>query len=433
MSINRRKFIKNSTLGVLGGTLAGTKKVFGEEVSEKKVKPPSRILEYRMLGRTGFKVSDISLGYSNNSAVIKNAIEAGVNYIDTAESYKNQPVIGSVIKDMERKSLFITSKLEIKEDKSKEGFLKRFNNCLKELKTDYIDCMMIHSPGDVETLKTPGFHEAMEQMKKEGKLRFVGVSNHGTNWYKRPKVSMQEILTATANDGRFSVILLAYNFIQEDFGSKVLELCKEKNIGTTLMKVNPVGKYYGIKESIDKMKKAGKKVPPIYLEGLENFGKKAKIGESFIKKYGLENPGEIRDAAVRFGLDNKNVSAVICSMRNFDHIEDFIKLSGTKLSDTEKVKLTNYKAGPGMFYCRHACSECEPSCPHNVPVNTILRYNHYYEAQGKEKYAIKSYVKLEGSKADLCLTCPGYCEKDCPYGVPVQGMLALAHRNLSIS
>ena len=75
-------------------------------------------MRYRKLGRTGFKVSDISLGYSNNSAVIKNAIEAGVNYIDTAESYKNQPVIGSVIKDIDRKSLFITSKLEIKEDKS---------------------------------------------------------------------------------------------------------------------------------------------------------------------------------------------------------------------------------------------------------------------------------------------------------------------------
>ncbi|MEN8154478.1 MAG: aldo/keto reductase [Acidobacteriota bacterium] len=432
MSINRRKFIKNSALGVIGGSIAGSKNVFSEEIKEKIVKKPSRILEYRMLGRTGFKVSDISLGYSNNSAVIKSAIEAGVNYIDTAESYRNQPAVGEAIKGLDRSKIFITSKLEIKEDKSKESFIKRFKKCLDELKTDYIDCMMIHSPEKVETLKTPGFHEAMDQMKKEGKLKFVGVSNHGTNWLRRPKVSMEEILTAAANDGRFSVMLLAYNFIQEDFGAKVLELCKTKNIGTTLMKVNPVGKYYGIKERVDKLKKGGKKVPPLYLEGLENYSKKAKIGEGFIKKYGLENPGEIRDAAIRFCLDNQNVGTVACSMRNFDHIEDFVKLSGTRLVKTEKIKLAKYKEGPGMLYCRHACSKCEPSCPHEVPVNTIMRYNHYYEGQGKEKYAIKSYEKLDGNKADICSTCEGYCEKNCPYGVPVQGMLAMAHKNLSI-
>jgi predicted aldo/keto reductase-like oxidoreductase len=65
-------------------------------------------------------------------------------------------------------------------------------------------------------------------------------------------------------------------------------------------------------------------------------------------------------------------------------------------------------------------------------VNTIMRYNHYFEAQGKEKYAMSRYLAIPGAKADICRDCAGYCEKACPYGVPIQGMLAMAHHQLSL-
>ncbi|MDH5385777.1 MAG: hypothetical protein OEY18_13830, partial [Candidatus Aminicenantes bacterium] len=72
-------------------------------------------------------------------------------------------------------------------------------------------------------------------------------------------------------------------------------------------------------------------------------------------------------------------------------------------------------------------------CPQGVPVNTIMRYNHYFVAQGREKEAMEKYNKIPGTKADMCSTCSGYCEGACPHNVPIQGMLLLAHEQLSLA
>ena len=56
-----------------------------------------------------------------------------------------------------------------------------------------------------------------------------------------------------------------------------------------------------------------------------------------------------------------------------------------------------------------------------------------FEAQGKEKFAMKNYARLQGPKADLCATCKGYCEAACPYDVPVHGLLNLAHHTLTLT
>ncbi len=430
--LNRRNFIKNSAMGLVGGGLIRSDLFGGDEKKADKENEVISIKDHRMLGRTGFKVSDISIGYSNNTQVIRTALESGINYIDTAESYKNQKIVGEAIKDIGREKIFITSKLEIKKDKSEAGFIKRFNKCLKELDTDYIDCMMIHSAESIEILKTPGFHSAMEQMKKEGKLKHIGVSNHGSNWYQAPKVTMATILNEAVKDGRFDVILMAYNFIQQDLGAEVIENCRKENIGVTLMKVNPVGKYYIIRDRIKKLEEEGKKVHPLFREGLIRFKKKAEFADGFIKKYDLNNPREISDGAVKYVLGNSGVSSVVCSIKNFDDIDEFIGLSGTRLSEPENEKLSYYKEGPGKLYCRHGCNECESSCPEELKINDILRFNHYYDAHQREKYAIKKYLSLNGKDARHCLDCEGYCESSCPYGLPVQGLLSMAHDNLTI-
>lgn len=430
--MKRRNFLKNSAIGITGAGMLGTSSLLPG--TEKEREEPVKIKNYRTLGRTGFKVSDISSGVCNNTGVLNALLDAGINYIDTAESYGNQPAVGSVIKDRDRKKIFITTKLEIKDKNgAKESFLKRTRKCLEELQTDYIDCLMVHMPENIETLKTEGFHAAMKQLKAEGRVRFVGVAHHGSNWFKDPEETMERVLLTAAADGRFDVFLLAYNFLQMDQGEKVLAVCRQKNIGATLMKVNPVGHYYGLKQAIERQQKEGKEVNKLYLEGLERYKKKAQQAEGFIKKYNLQNPDEIRDAAIRFVLGNTNVHAVCCSMRNFDDVNRYIRLSGTSLSTAEKRKLSLYKEGCGELYCRHACGLCEPSCPHHVPVNTIMRINHYFEAGGREKYAMGRYAGLESPKADRCLNCGGDCEAACPYHVPVQGMLVGAHQRLTLT
>lgn len=434
--LKRREFLRNAAVGALGAGLLGSGKLLtGQEDPKNDISPEWKIKEYRMLGRTNFKVSDVSTGYVKNTAVLEKLLDAGVNYIDTAEVYGNEPEVGQVISKRDRSKIFVTSKLVIdpkKNDLTKAGFLKRFDGCLKRLQTDYIDCMMMHSVEDFETLKTPGFYAAMEQMKKQGKLRHIGISNHGTNNTKQPDISMKDILIAAANDGRFDVMLLAYNFIQEDNGAEVLKYLKKKNIGATLMKVNPTGSLPRIKAYVERSKKEKKEIDPDYIKMIPRLEAKQKKAQPFIEKYGLDDDARLRAAAIKFVLSNPDMHTVCCGFRSFDDLDVFLPLSGTRLSGLEKQKLAAYKEGCGDLYCRHACGICESSCPQQVQVNNIMRFNHYYTAQGKEKYAMAHYNRIE-KKADVCSTCSGHCESACPYGVPVQGMLAMAHETLTLA
>ncbi|NIO21103.1 MAG: hypothetical protein GTN76_10275, partial [Candidatus Aenigmarchaeota archaeon] len=59
-------------------------------------------------------------------------------------------------------------------DTTKEGLIKRVHKALQELDTEYIDCMMLHLPDTAETLKHEGFHAAMQELKAEGRIHFVG-------------------------------------------------------------------------------------------------------------------------------------------------------------------------------------------------------------------------------------------------------------------
>ncbi|MCK5222815.1 MAG: hypothetical protein KAR14_14605, partial [Candidatus Aminicenantes bacterium] len=247
-----------------------------------------------------------------------------------------------------------------------------------------------------------------------------------------PKVTMATILNEAVKDGRFDVFLMAYNFIQEDLGAQVIENCIKEGIGVTLMKVNPVGSYYKIRDTIKKLESEGKKVHPLYREGIVRFKKKAESAEEFIEKYDLKNPKDIKNAAVKFVLSNKSVNTVACGMRNFDNVEEFLSLSGQVLTEPEKKQLSYYKEGPGQLYCRHGCNECESSCPEELKISDIMRYNHYYDAHLREKYAIKKYLSLNGKDARLCADCEGYCESSCSYELPVQGLLSMAHNNLSL-
>lgn len=432
--MDRRRFLKNSALGVgavtIGPGLANSGLLQAEEKSQSL-----KIKEYRTLGRTGFKVSDISTGFVKDPAVLEALLDAGVNYIDTAESYGNEPTVGEVVSKRDRKKVFITTKLEIKEKaaNTKEEFLSRAYKCLERLKTDYVDCIMNHSPEQAELVTHENFHAAMKQLKAEGKLKHVGISHHGTNWYRDPKESMEKVLTKAAMDGRYDVMLLAYNFVQDDNGAKVLKLLKEKNIGATLMKVNPIGNIFVIKERIKKLKEEGKEIPKRYPGIIARIEAKADRASQFIETYGLKDAKRMRDAAIRFVLSNPDVNTVCCMFSNFDNLDDFLPLSGTRLSGLEKKKLAAYKEGCAQLYCRHACGLCEPACPNNVPVNTIMRYNHYFEAQGKEKFAMKHYARLDTPKADVCANCSTHqCESACPYGVPAQGLLTIAHNTLSL-
>lgn len=440
-SQSRRSFFKKTASWLTGAGLAFQN---GGMTSASELKARSRekehassnqlkIKEYRILGRTGFRVSDLSCGSIQDAGLLERAFESGMNYVDTAEQYPgHHRILGKAIKNFDRKKIFITTKLEVNEDKSKEGFIKRTRKALEEIETDYVDCMMMHMPEKSETLKTEGFHEAMRELKAEGRVRFVGVSHHGSFWFRDPEETMEKVLSKAAEDGRFDVFLMAYNFLRYDRAEHVLDVCREKNIGVALMKTKPIAIYELLKERIDALEKQNKEVHPLYAEGLKRYKEKFEAAQEFIRRYHLTNPEEIKKAAIKFVLSNPNVSTVCCLARTYPELDNFIALSGTRLEEVDKNKLDNYRDGCSELYCRHACGVCEPACPHQVPVNTIMRYQQYFAGQGREKEAIQLYYRIPGARADACSNCAAPCEQACPYNIPVQGMLCVAHSVLSL-
>jgi predicted aldo/keto reductase-like oxidoreductase len=427
---NRRQFLGGLVAALSGLGSHSTRSLFGG--IQDAASSGSRIKEYRILGRTGFKVSDIAFGSAElaDSSLLRAVLDAGVNYIDSSEVYSNggaERIIGRVIKSVDRRKVFVTTKIKVSENDTKASLLSKAEKCLERLQTDYIDCLMYHGPSTVEDVNNEAFHGALDELKSRDRVRFRGVSCHGAQWREVP-VPMERILTAAAEDGRFDVMLLVYNFLQREQGEKVLEACRKNSVGAILMKTNPVLNYLERQEEADAAAAAGRELPDSRLATLSHLKDRANRAEEFKKQYGLTDYDQVRSAAIRFVLDHPTVSCVCATVKNFSDLDFYTALSGKGMDNAAKKSLSLYRSGPGRYYCRHACGVCESACPHGVPVNTIMRYDFYLQAQGRIESATLKYASLpDARKSSICMGCSGPCERACPYGVPVRSLLVRAH------
>jgi predicted aldo/keto reductase-like oxidoreductase len=434
--MDRRDFLKKASAAGLAGV--GTTLAAGPIVAAPKpaaLPAAAKIRSYRTLGRTDFKASDIGIGTSQTypTEIIKAALDAGVNYFDTSEGYgrgQAESSIGEAIKGRDRKSLFITTKIRFDGLADTAAVAARLDQSLERLQTDYVDCLMVNPP-NAAFAKSELYHQAIAELKKQGKVRFSGAGTHGS---RNPSQGepMDQILLAAVEDGRFDVILVVYNFLQKEPGDRVIEAAAKKGLGVTIMKSNPLGRYYDTMNRVEQLKKDGQPVDERLQRSLDQMAETAKQAESFIKENGLKTPTEVKAAALKFVLSDPRVHTLNLAFNTFDDVQNFLALSGQPLDGRERVLLASYERDCGTLYCRHACGICEAACPSGVPVNTIMRYNHYFEAQGSERYAMERYAGLETSRADACRTCEGFCERACPYNVPVRALLCMAHGQLSL-
>ncbi len=437
--INRRDFIAKSSVG-FAGVSAGLVNLKGFNNEKSSLIPEeAKIKEYRTLGRTGFRISDIGCGPATiaNENVLKAVLETGVNFIDTAEFYgngNNELLIGRAIKGLSRNSIFINTKISVTDEDTSEGIVIRVRKCLERLDTDYLDGLMLWNPVSIRRIKDKAFHRAFEQLKNEGRVHYCGVSNHGTNWNEQPEESMDNIIGSAVEDGRFDFVLFVYNYVQKEMGESILKACASRNIGTTLMKTDPFGgAYLNVLEMAENLKNQNREIPEGFQGVYKKIIDKQKLAESYLTENQLQDISARREAAISFALNNQSVNSVLISFRNFEDIDNYIKLSGKRLTADNISLIESLKLKYGHLYCRHACGLCESSCPDKVPVNTIMRYNHYFMAQSREKYALIKYNQLPGKKAESCAYCQGFCEQHCPFGVPVKALLTIAHDNLTIA
>lgn len=437
-SIDRRKFLKSAAVTTVGAGMASRLSFAGSSTTAKSSAAP-KIQEYRTFGKTGFQVSDFSIGAPSNEAVLKACLDRGANLIDAGETYGNgntERLIGKVLKDYDRSKLFINSKLysETGEFPSKKDVIERTHAVLERLQTDYVDCMQIHSAESSAILKDKAFHEGMEQMKKEGKVKYVGVSCHGNNWAYDTREDIEKILMTAVDDGRFDVILLAYNFVNAEKAERILEACEKKNIATMIMKSNPVHVYSLMENRVKQIEAAGKEVD----EYTQLFYDKYKVMNeqalNFFRRYGVSDETELKSAASKYVLSNPKAHTTLWAFDNFEQMEWIMNLSGQKLNQRDALVLNGYKKELGHTQCLLGCNDCEEACPHHIPINKVMRYNYYFTARKQEKRAMEKYAKLDlPNPNESCISCNGECEEACSHGVWTRPLVAMARQNMELA
>ncbi|HIL98806.1 MAG TPA: 4Fe-4S dicluster domain-containing protein, partial [Pseudomonadales bacterium] len=414
----RRKFLLGSaavTGGVVGVAVSAVSRVAGwgtvtgasiggvvptSDPNPKENWKDSRIHSYRPLGSTGFLVSDISIGsgqitrHPNPVDFLKNALDRGVNYIDTSPDYagtRSEEAIGKAITGRERAKLFIATKWcttdgHIRQGASVETYLKALDESLLRLGTDYVDLIHIHSCDSIDRLLDPNVHKAFEIAKQRGKARFIGVSTHTPN--------LEEVANATIDSKKFDVMMLAYHHGAWPKMAEIVDRAAASGMGVVAMKTLKGAKHKGLLEFRDQ-------------------------ADSYTQ------------AAFKWVLSNPAISCLVVSFFETQQVDEYLYASGQSLTKNDVAVLDNYDELIAGTHCFAHCGECLDSCPVSLPINDILRQRMYFEDYGDQKQAIELYAALD-KKADACLTCAAPCEAACPEGIPIKDRMLGAHEKLSI-
>jgi len=201
-------------------------------------------MEYTTLGRTGLKVSVAGLGCggpsrlglrndseSENNAValVKQAIDLGINFIDTAQAYGTETVVGKAIEGIPRDRLLLSTKktLPARDHADSAGEVKKgLEQSLKMLGTDYVDVYHLHGvePKDYDFAKNR-LMPAMLQLREQGKIRFIGVTEGFV-----PDPSHQ-MLQQSLKDDVWDVVMVGFSLLNPSARKTVFPLTAEKGVG----------------------------------------------------------------------------------------------------------------------------------------------------------------------------------------------------------
>jgi diketogulonate reductase-like aldo/keto reductase len=193
-------------------------------------------------------------------AAVRAALDMGYTHIDTAEVYGDglsETVIGRVIQDRDRASLFITSKVS-KSHLRREQVLKAIEGSLERLGTDYLDLYLIHAPDPAVPLEET--MEAMNQLVETGKTRYIGVSNFSVEQMEEA-YRLTSSIVAT-NQVHYSLLHRA----PEQNG--VLQYCQEKDVLLTAYSPLEVGKLANHDEVQEMAQRLGTTAPTLALAWL---------------------------------------------------------------------------------------------------------------------------------------------------------------------
>jgi len=399
---NRRNFLKAGVLATAAIT-APTRQSFARNFK-------GEVKSYKRLGRTNFKVSDISFGTSRlrsgEEHLIHHAIDRGINYFDSAEGYTRgqaEKVLGNALTG-KRDQVYLVSKTMIGPETKQTEMMERLEKSLKSLKTDYVDIYMNHAVNDVKVVANPEWLSFIELAKKQGKIRFTGISGHGGY--------LVDCINYALDQDMIDIMLTAYNFGQDP---KFYE-------GLT-RRFDWIATQEALPKAISRAKDMDVGV----------IAMKTLMGARLNDMRPYEQDGSTySQAAFKWVLSNDEVDALVITMKTTEDIDEFLAASGSsQLSRIEDQLLKQYAKLNGMSYCKQVCNSCEGSCPAQVPIADVMRTRMYAIDYKDIEFAKDEYALLE-SDAASCLTCSGEpCKNACPKGVDISKWCAPTHKMLT--
>lgn len=370
-------------------------------------------MNYRILGRTGLKASEIGLGgewlnglsQAETTAVIDTAMEAGINYIDIfMPQAPTRDNIGDALKGRRDKFLIQGHLCTVYEDgqytrtRDIEKTKRSFQDLLDRLGTDYIDVGMIHyvdNEDDFRTVFEGPILDYAKELKAKGIIRHIGMSSHN------PIIALKAVESGVIDVLMFS-INPAYDMeraetdiydLMEFKGMEKKELvvdearqilysaCEAAGVAITVMK--PLGAGTLLKAETSPFGVA-MTVPQCIQYCLDRNGVKVVI-------VGCHSPQEVLEAVKHQQLDEKE--------KSYAHIF----AAGTAISMTGKC-----------MYCNH----CQP-CPAHLDIAAITKFLDLAAQQETVPDTVMEHYWSLSATAEDCLIC-GRCEPNCPFGVNIR-------------
>ena len=373
---SRRNFLAASLALPAAGLASATSSPTPSALAPQQAAPTPGKVTYRVLGKTGLKVSTVGYGcmITSDPTVITRAVDMGINYFDTSRGYQsgqNERMVGAAL-GAKRKDVFLSSKCD---QKTGAGNLAEIDTSLKELNTDHLDVWLLHGLGTPAEI-TDDRVEALRKAKEQGKVRFIGMSTHTL-----PAVVDRVI------EAKLEVVQAQYNFTSAAEWGPALDKLQKAGIGVVAMKVMAkVGRGRG--------RGADAAPPP------------------------PARPANFAPAALKWAIRNPVIATTVPSMTDIDQLEQNFAVMAQPFTDADQKILTARLEEITPYFCR-MCGTCAGQCPQGLPVADMVRFVMYADGYGQFPLGRENFQRMSAEhQAVKCSQCPT-CVVKCAHGVTV--------------